>query len=176
MDIPSALAGRSEPQPCVHLDVGEVHGGPLSFLLERRKVEEQAEKELRRKAGKTELEVRAVHSAGRAAGPPDTAAHEAPRRQKTASAREEAGPQQHSASRGRKPLPSGTRLAPLPEMARPEEATVTVGYVAAAGVICLSCRLWLLAFVVARLEREEEEQGGDEAEAPLVGGCAFALG
>ena len=47
-----------------------------------------------------------------------------------------------AAPRGPKPLPPGTRLAPLPEVAGPQGRAVTVGFVPA-GVLLLATPQWI---------------------------------
>ena len=106
------------------------------------------------------------------------------RSQRTATrAREEAGSETYYAPRGLKTLPPGTRPAPLSEVAGPQGAAATVGYVAAGAPLLVVASLaggddvdattvsYLISVALAKKkveeenEKEEEEKAAEEVKA-----------
>ena len=95
--------------------------------------------------------------------------HHASRGQTRARAREEAGSETYYAPRGLKTLPPGTRPAPPSEVAGPQGAAATAGYVAAGAPLLVVASLaggddvdattvsYLLSVALAK-EKEEEEK------------------
>ena len=103
------------------------------------------------------------------------------RSQKTATrASEEAGSETYYAPRGLKTLPPGTRPAPPSEVAGPQGAAATVGYVAAGALLLVVASLaggddvdattvsYLLSVALAKEKEEEKEKEVKEKEAEEV--------